>query len=275
VTLSKSWIATLAGLALFSTGLRAQTVPNASHVITDARQAYYNLPSEGMATFQCTLTPNWEALLEDQRKQDPEAADRAINVFKQIRFVVTRGADGKFRITHNELSGQSKEMNDALAQIYKGMEQMTSGFYDTWSPFMISSPLPDPGSTYQLQAGGPLYLLAYKEGTSDVATTLSKDFAISELKVTTPEFDSVIHPEFTRTPKGLVLRAYTATYETKNPGEATRLNVLIGYQETDGIQMLRRLELSGSYGGANFAIDLAFSDCQVTRKPAITANSSR
>jgi len=95
------------------------------------------------------------------------------------------------------------------------------------------------------------------------------------LKVTTPEFDSVIHPEFTRTPKGLVLRAYTATYETKNPGEATRLNVLIGYQETDGIQMLRRLELSGSYGGANFAIDLAFSDCQVTRKPAITANSSR
>jgi hypothetical protein len=275
VASSKLCISTLACCALFSTCLRAQTVPNPRQLITEARQAYYNLPAQGMAGFQCSVTPKWETLLRDALKENPEGGDRAIKLLSQLRFVVTLGEDGKVKLTHNELPGQNKETNDGLAQIYGGMEQMTSGFYDTWSLFVINSPLPLPDSKFQLQAGGPLYLLAYTEGTAEIATTLTKDFAISEMKVTTPEFDSVIHPEFIRTPKGFLLSAYTASYESKNPGETTHLRVLIDYQETDGMQMLRKLGLSGSYGGSQFAIDLAFSDCQVTKKPAVTANSPR
>lgn len=272
---SKVWISTLACCTLFSTCLRAQTVSNPRQVITDARQAYYNLPAQGMAGFQCSVTPNWETLLRDALKENPDGVDRAIKLLSQLRFVVALGEDGKVKLTHNELPGQSKETNDGLAQIYGGMEQMTSGFYDTWSLFVINSPLPQPDSKFQLQAGGPLYLLAYTEGTAEIATTLTKDFSISEMKVTTPEFDSVIHPEFTKFPKGFLLNAYTASYESKNPGETTHLRVLIDYQEVDGVQMLRKLGLSGSYGGSQFAIDLAFSDCQVTKKPAVAANSSR
>ena len=275
MALSKLGISTLACCALFSTCLRAQTVPNPRQIITEARQTYYNLPAQGMAGFQCRVMPNWETLLGDGRKENPDGVDRAINLLKQLRFVVTLGEDGKVKLTHNELAGQNKETNDGLAQIYGGMEQMTSGFYDTWSLFVINSPLPLPDSKFQLQAGGPLYLLAYTEGTAEVATTLTKDFVISEMKVTTPEFDSVIHPEFVRTPKGFLLSAYTASYESKNPGEATHLRVLIDYQEIDGVQMLRKLGLSGSYGGSQFAIDLAFSDCQVTKKPAVAAASAR
>jgi len=70
------------------------------------------------------------------------------------------------------------------------------------------------------------------------------------------------------------LSAYTASYESKNPGETTHLRVLIDYQEIDGVQLLRKLRLSGSYGGSEFAVDLAFSDCQVTRKPATEADPS-
>lgn len=274
MALSRLRISAVACCALFSTCLQAQTVPNPRQVLTEARQAYYNLPAQGMAGFQCGVTPDWEVLLQEARKGNPDGVDRAIKLLSQLRFVVTLGTDGKVKLTHNELAGQNKETNDGLAQIYGGMEQMTSGFYDTWSLFVINSPLPQPDSKFEMQAGGPLYLLAYTEGTTQVATTLSKDFAISEMKVTTPEFDSVIHPEFTKTPNGFLLSAYTASYESKNPGETTHLRVLIDYQEIDGVQLLRKLRLSGSYGGSEFAVDLAFSDCQVTRKPATEADPS-
>jgi len=275
VAFSRLRISTLLCCALFPALLLAQSAPNPRQIISQARTAYYNLPNEGMDTFQCSVTPDWEALLQEQRKQNPAAADAAITILKQIRFVVALGSDGKIKLTHNELSGQTDQMKAALAQIYGGMEQMTSGFYETWSLFVMNPPLPPPESEYQLQTSGPVYLLGYTESTAQVATTLSKDFAVTELKVTTPEFDSVIHPEFIKTPKGLLLSGYTADYQSKDPGEATHLNVLLEYQEVDGVQMIRKLDLSGTYGGTPFVVSLAYSGCQVTKKPAVSAALTR
>lgn len=109
--------------------------------ISQARQSYYNLPNEGMTAFQCDLTPNWNALLEDARKQDANAADSAIKVLSQLHFALNFAPDGSVKITHNELTGQNETMQKALEQIYSGMEQMTSGFFDTWKLFVFSSPV--------------------------------------------------------------------------------------------------------------------------------------
>lgn len=253
--------------AMLSTFLTAQNVANPQQFITQARGAYYSLSEQGVTGFQCSATPDWEKLLQAERAENPAAADTAIKFLRQIQFVVKEGADGTVKLTHNDVAGNTKEMNDALAQIYGGMEQMTSGFFDTWKLFMLNRPLPEPASQYQLQSGGALYLLNYKENNADVATTMNKDFAISELKVTTSEFDSNIHPEFTRTPQGFVLSSYDAHYEeSKNSAVTTQLQVLIDYQEVARVQMLRKLSLSGTYGGTPFAVDVAFSDCQITRK---------
>ena len=94
---------------------------------------------------------------------------------------------------------------------------------------------------------------------------MSKTFAISNLKVTTAEFDSSIQPSFTTTPKGLVLSAYTASYKSQKPEETTQLKVITAYQEVSGMQMLQKLNLRGTYGGVPFAVELAFSGCQVTK----------
>src|SRR5215472_1123141 len=158
----------------------AQNVGNKQQIISQARQAYYNLRSEGLDGFQCSVTPNWEALLADQRKSDPKAADAAIETLSKLHFNAKLGADGKVKLTHNDIPGASKEMMDALRQIYTGMEQMASGFFDTWSQFMLHRPFPEVESEYQLQVQGPQYLLTYKDGAvTDVATTMSRDFAIS------------------------------------------------------------------------------------------------
>jgi len=256
------YICALSGLS------SAQVVANKQQIISQARHGYYDLTKEGLTDFQCSVTPNWDALLAEERKKDAAGADAAVKILSQIHFTAKFGQDGKVQLTHNSVSPDNTQMADAFKQIFTGVEQMTSGFFDTWKLFVLSPPFPPVDSEYQLEARGPQYRLSYKEGDTDVVTTMSRDFAITDMKVTTPEFDSTIQPKFTKTPKGFLFSAYDATYQSKNPGHATQLKVLIDYQEVDGLQIIQKLNLSGSYGGTPFAAELAFSDCKVTKKTA-------
>jgi len=262
--------AVLPAPAAVTPGVQAQAAAGAvgdrSAVLRQAQNAYYNLRSRGLATFQCDVTPDWQLLLADEGKQNPEAADNAIQILNQLHFSVNLSADDTVKLTHNELTGQSQQMMDALKQIYGGMEQLTSSVFDTWKRFMITSPFPNAGGAYTLDNLGPRYKLAYREDQSDVATTMGHDFAIDTLNMTSPEFDSSIQPSFTSTPQGFVLASYSATYKSQNASETTQLDVAIDYAQVEGFEMLSKLSLKGTYGGTPFGVALAFSNCQVTKK---------
>ncbi|HKM87208.1 MAG TPA: hypothetical protein VJX48_01250 [Xanthobacteraceae bacterium] len=258
-------ISLLVGVVMLASLSGARAEVDKKSILSQARQSYYNLRSEGLAAFQCNITPNWALLLQDQRKENPKGADAAIKILQQLHFTVSLAADDSVKLRHNDLLGQSQQMSDALKQIYGGMEQMTSGFFDTWKLFLVNRPFPQDGSKYKLEAIGPQYRLSYRENAADVVTTMSKDFAISNLKVTTAEFDSSIQPRFTSTPKGFVLNSYDASYKSQKPEETTQLKVMTAYRQVDGVQMLQKLNLSGTYGGSPFAVELVFSHCQVTK----------
>jgi hypothetical protein len=254
---------------VFASLSSAQAVANKQAVLSQARQSYYNLRSEGLTAFQCTVTPNWALLLQKEHEQNPESADTAIKTLSQLHFNVNLAADNSVKLTHNDLTGQSQQMMDALKQIYGGMEQMASGFFDTWKLFMLSPPFPEVNSEYRLDAAGPQYKLSYREDLADIVTTMDRSFAISNLKVTTPDFDSSIQPTFSKTPKGFLLSTYEASYQSQKAEETTNLKVQMNYQQVQGLQMLQKLNLSGTYGGSPFAVELTFSDCQVEKKQAI------
>lgn len=262
-------LALLIGTVVSVSVCSAQAVANKQSVLSQARQSYYNLRSQGLSSFQCNVTPNWELLLQKESQQNPEGVAAAIKTLNQLRFIVNVGADNNVKLTHNELTGQSEDMMAALKQIYGGMEQMASGFFDTWKLFLLSPPFPEASSQYQLEAAGPQYKLSYREDLADVVTTMGRDFAISNLKVTTPEFDSAILPTFSKTPNGFLLSAYEASYKSQKAEETTQLKVSMDYQDVQGLKMLQKLNLSGTYGGSPFAVELAFSDCQVTKNQTL------
>jgi hypothetical protein len=254
--------------SLFSGVLSAQAVDAANRqaLLAQARHAYYNLRTEGLDSFECTVTPDWELLLRAERQQNPAGADAAIKTLRQLQFITRLASDSSVKLTHNDLTGQSNEMMTALRQIYSGMEQMASGFFDTWKLFMLSPPFPAAASEYQLERVGSRYRLSYKEDNANVVTNMEKDFAITDMRVSTPEFDSTIRPDFARTARGFVLNGYEADYQSQKPEETTHLKVHMDYQEVAGLQMLQKLNLTGSYGGSSFAIELAFGGCKVTKK---------
>jgi hypothetical protein len=147
------------------------------------------------------------------------------------------------------------------------MEQAMSGFFDSWSPFMLTSPFPEVASEYSMEELENQYHLSYKNGSAAVVTTMSKkDLVINEIKVDSPEFKRVIKPQFTKSAQGLLLSGYEAAYQGAGGGAAVQLNVLIENQPVSGLQLPHKLNLDGSYQGTPFQMELTFGEYYVKNR---------
>jgi hypothetical protein len=238
-------------------------------ILQKARAASYSLKDRGLLEFQASVTPNWRLVLKDLLASDPASAEKALTLLNGIHFTVAMDPTGVVTVTHHaDVAAPNPEAEKGFSQIYSGMEQAMTGFIDTWKPFMLTSAFPEVESVYTLERTATGYLLSYKEtDTTDVATTLSRDLVITEMRVTTPAFKSVLKPTFIRSPHGLLLTGYDATYEgTGAEGDHVVLQVQIENQETSGQQLPHKLTLAGSSQGTPFNMELVFSDYQVKNR---------
>ena len=262
----RSFVALFMCAAMLGAHVGAAGAADKRAVVRQARQSYYSLHALGFESFECAIRPNWNLLLAGQRKAEPQQTNTALKTLERLRFTIDLNPDGSVKFSHNELPGQNREMKDALQQIFDGMEQTMSGFFDTWKLFVLDSPFPEPDADFQLQDMGALYRITYRDGSADVTTTMTKDFAIADLNVASPEFVSSIRPHFTKLPDGWLLNAYEASYRSDKPEEATELKVAVRYGPVNGLQTIEKLNLSGTYGATAFDIELAFADCTLTKK---------
>jgi hypothetical protein len=233
-------------------------------VVTRAKQSYYTLRGHGLLEFQSNIRPTWEVTLADDLRKDPAGAQAGIKMLNTLHFVMTLDQQGKVKVDHRaDTPPPNEKAAAAFNQIYSGMDQAVSGFFETWSMFMLTSPFPDANSEYQLDDLGTEYRLSYKDGSADVITTMNKDLIITEIKVTSPEFFSSIRPQIARSAGGFILAGYAADYRpTSGPG-TVKLNVKLDYQDVKGLQLPRKLNLDSVFDGSPNQMELVFSDYQV------------
>ena len=256
-------------MALAMPFLAAQTPSSkgSREILAHARAAYYNLRDRGLISYRSTMEPDWEGVLAEVRKKDPDSANRALNLLEAIHFKLQLGADDSVKLTHDEVQTQNEKASEGLSQVYGGAEQLVQGFFQTWSPFMLHPPLPDPGSDYEMVLQGDQIQIRYKDGDASVVTTLArKGFRISSMKITTASFDSLLQPQFEDSPGGLVLVGYQGDYQSGNAAETTHLQIGIRYQEVQALKLPSQLTVNGSYGGTPFELTVRFSDFQPVLK---------
>ena len=259
----------LCALLLLACGLAAAQSPvpaaDSKKVVEKARQAYYNLRTAGLDEFRATIKPNWELVLKDQLKADPEKGQAAVKLLNGLHFSMLLDKDGKVTVTHHtDTEPANEQQRQGFDQIYSGMDQAITGFFTTWSVFMLGPPLPAVDSKYQLEDLGVQYRISYKDGQSDVITTMGKDMIITEVKVNSAEFISSVRPQLTRSAKGFVLSGYSADYKpTSGPG-VVKLDLKIQNQAVNGLQLPVNLVLDSVLDGEPTHMELAFSEHQVT-----------
>jgi hypothetical protein len=233
-------------------------------VVEEGRQAYYNLRAAGLDEFRATIKPNWALVLKDQLRADPAKGEAALKLLNGLHFSMLLDKDGQVTVSHHtDTEPANEQQRSGFEQIYSGMDQAIKGFFTTWSVFMLSPPLPAANIEYRLEDLGVQYRISYKDGASDVITTMGKDMIITEVKVNSAEFISSVRPQLTRSTKGLVLTGYRADYKpTSGPG-VVKLDLKIVNQMVNGLQLPANLVLDSVLDGEPTHMELALSDFSV------------
>ncbi|WP_243286292.1 hypothetical protein [Geothrix terrae] len=243
-----------------------KVVADSEGVLQKARAAYVNLAGKGFNRCRFVATPDWAAMLAEQAKTNPEGYRAALDLFAKVRFDVLVGPQGDAQVSHNTVDSPNPQTTAGLNQVYSGMEQTLTGFFQTWAPFMVNTPFPPAGTPARVEDTGSHYLVDWEE-TGDVKVHLQMDrtFTITEMKVKSPAFDSTIRPSFEHQPGGLVLAGYDAEY--LSTASSLRLKVQIRNQAIQDLPLPVALDLSVWMGeGARQQILMTFSGMTLEKK---------
>lgn len=258
-------------LACFGSAAIAQTAAardtndvTRKQVVKQGRNAYYSLRAQGLDGFQSTIKPNWEQVLKAGGANDPEQMQGALKLLNGIHFTMLLDQNGKVTVTHKtDIEPPNEQARQGFDQIYSGIDQAVSGFFATWSLFMLNSPLPEVNSDYRLDDLGSQYRLSYKEGSSDIVTLMGKDLVIQEVKVVSPQFTSIVKPRVSKTGKGFVLTGYVGDYTPASGPGVVHLDVKIDHAAIQGLQLPVSLIADTTLDGAPTHMELAFSEYEV------------
>jgi len=238
-------------------------------IIRQARAAYYSLRGRGLDSFSASATVNWEVVLGPIKTGD-DVAQRAsaMKLLNGLHFGLTMNALGKVAVTHSaDTPAPNETSQKGYDQIFTGMDQVITGFYDTYSPFMLTSPFPTVESEYTVEDIDIGYRVAYKENvTTSVVTRMTKTFAIIDTTVNAPDFDSVIKPVFTTTEQGYVMTGYNGYYKPKTGPGTTLLDGTMEQQMVDGLRMMKKLHFDSSVDGVKNQTEVVFADYIIKKK---------
>jgi hypothetical protein len=229
-------------------------------VVTNARSSYYALQTQGLKTFQCNAEPNWQKFLEVVNKKPVPADDPKLKLFKDLRFSVAINERGESTITPFMANGGN--INPSLSEMIDGFKQMLSGFYQTWAALVLTNPFPEASAGLTLRQEGDNLRLLGKDGGSDVEILLNKDYAITEMRVTSPGSKIVMFPKFAKTEKGLLL---TDVDSDINDGQQ-KVQLGITYRNVEGLKLPDHASFKVTLPEQVVAVEVSFSKYQVTKR---------
>lgn len=237
-----------------------QPGPADRETVRAAREAYYSLAANGFLGMTADVEPDWAFILGRPLTSDEQ------RVFGAIKFQVDLDANGAASVTATTPPPANEAQRAGFAQITGGMGQMLTGFFQTWSMFMITPPLPSPSFAFQLQREAKSYRLSYKSGPSAVVTTFLKNYAITSYSVATPDSTDTVMPVFTPTEDGFVLTGYAGEYITPSGAGNTSLKVDLTYQDVAGLRLAKVMTLDSTYEGQPSRVKLEFRNVAVKKR---------
>jgi len=260
----------LCALAIFVTSALAQAPSSTAlndaqrkHVLQQAHEKHQGLAKAGLVEFTCEVHPEWDGFIK-QMKLD--AKDAVIPLVKQIRYTVTFSVSGDAKVTHPDIQSTDAASADRARRVANGIEQLVSGFLQSWAFLGVATPLPETDSDYQVTSVGGKYHLAYHEGVALVQTTIGPDFDVEEVNYGGPEISAIMHPRWLNTPRGFLLSGYAGDTEMKGKPEKMHLDIRIDYQTVDGLPLPSVVKGSTSTPDGPVDINVDFVNYQVKKR---------
>jgi hypothetical protein len=222
-----------------------------------ARDRYYNLRTLGLSNVRVAIQPNWDLLLEGTNP-----APSARTLLNNLHFWISIDAADKLQLSHDAKSVPVDQI-EAVEKIFKGMNSSVTGFFRSWSIFLLSSPFPVPGSDYIVERRTNGFRFLQKQNELDVTIDTDNDFAITEIRAVAVDRTSSLKPILEKTPAGLMLKGYTAASQRAD-GSNTTVQAALEYETVSGLRMLHKVDLDTGFQGASTKFEWVFTDYKVT-----------
>jgi hypothetical protein len=172
-------------------------------LMREARLAYYNLHARGLKEFSCQVLPDWDATYKSLRG-DAVGRDQLLPILKKVRFRVLVGATGAASVSHqSDVAPPSAAVAARVEQSTGGIDQVVSGFFQTWSLFTFGTFFAEASGTLQVEEAGDKYRLTEKDASTDALVVMNKDLTIEHATVESPRVTGSMDPIFTATTEGL------------------------------------------------------------------------
>ena len=264
------WMAALSGIACSQSKASDNARPtlDLAHrkaLIQQARASYYRLKENRVSGFRCRVVPDWDLLYSNLKVDD--SGRELLSLLKQVRFRVVVGPTGASNVSHDsDVVPPNEQLAERLRQSISGFEQVVTGFFQTWTAFAIDSPFSENDNKAEIRESDGKYRFSAKQDTVEVLIVTTRDFAVEEMDVTTPQFHGVVRPKFTTTKNGFLLNAYSATLKS---GEAVQeLSAEISYQDVDGVTLPAKVSAAVTVPTTKLAVGMSVVDYQVDKLPA-------
>lgn len=222
-----------------------------------AREHYYNLRTLGLSEVQAAIQPNWDVLLEGTN-----AAPSARTLLNNLHFRISIDAAGQLQLSHDGKAVPADQV-EGVEKIFKGVNSSVTGFFRTWSIFLLTSPFPLPDSDYALERIPNGFRFSQRQNELDVTIDTDNEFAITEIRAVAVDRTSSLKPALEKTPAGLVLKGYTASSRGPDGRNTTTVQASLEYGTVSGLRLLRRVNLDVVFQGAATKFEWLFTDYQV------------
>jgi hypothetical protein len=231
-----------------------------SQVIKNARDSYYTLKSQGLKTFKCDAQPDWQKILEKIDMHPVSATDPRLKKLAGLHYAVAVDEQGQATVTPYMVNGGP--IDPSMDQMVSGMQQMLSGFYQTWTAMVITNPFPETYDGLKLRQEGDNFRVLVNDPTG-TEILLDKNYTVTEMKMKLNDSTVLMFPKFDKTAKGFLL---TSIDSDINNGQQ-KVTLTIQYQEMQGLQMPNLVQYKVTLPNDRIiTADVAFSKYQITKQ---------
>lgn len=222
-------------------------------VVGRAKGAYYDLTKHGFTGFKANIDPNWNVILAHTATPDN------LKVFRAVQFAAVGDVSGRVIIQYEIDASEKRRLESTIRQIHRNMQGLVGGFFNTWRMFTVASPFGPTENEIKVEERSNGYRFSYSTQPADVVLTTTKDFVITEWRLTSPTAIRTVRPQFRKTPEGLLLTGYDGDFQPVGPGITTNLTFSIEYQNVKGMHLPHIVRIKGMHGTEAVAAELTFN----------------
>lgn len=246
-----------------TTKASSATEKSDSEWLAKTSKLYYSSVRAGLTGFDCSVHPDWRALVMSTNKGEMVADDDPrMELLKTVRIGIHARMKGGSTIDWEAESTPGKALDEnstaLLDSVHQSVEQTLQGFMQFWSPFMEVSVVPETPAGLEITHTPTVHTIHAKQGQTELTEIFSSELILEQFNVNLNGTSIRFSPAYRTTPQGLLVHSFEARITPAGAAsqQTQVMKVSVEYQSLNGLTIPGQLKMEVVGAGTfNYSFD--------------------